>query len=199
MMTTGSDEGDARLSEFAPAPMGSSFEGNAGLIAHAAPSSAVKAPTFQARPLVIFLQLTSEQAVRRRGRRVTRRVRWPLCRRAPGPCRRAFRKAHPTAQQARVPTLTPASYVPQIRRGVPRPACGERAARHLRNPNLGPVRGRFHKLRLAETPPCMLISPTHLVGHLATHCKVIGRRGPRPRSPARADGTVCPLGKEPRR
>jgi pimeloyl-ACP methyl ester carboxylesterase len=37
--------------------------------------------------------------------------------------------------------------------GAPRPACGERATRHLGKPELGPVRGRFHKLRLAEAPP----------------------------------------------
>jgi hypothetical protein len=35
----------------------------------------------------------------------------------------------------------------------PRPACGERATRAEQQPNLGLVRGRFHKLRLAEAPP----------------------------------------------
>jgi hypothetical protein len=37
--------------------------------------------------------------------------------------------------------------------GFPRPACGERATRTERKPELGPVRGRFHKLRLAAAPP----------------------------------------------
>ena len=37
--------------------------------------------------------------------------------------------------------------------GFPRPACGESATRAERKPDLGPVRGRFHKLRLAEAPP----------------------------------------------
>src|SRR5260370_26752969 len=37
--------------------------------------------------------------------------------------------------------------------GVPRPACGERATRYYGKSTLGPVRGRFHKLRLAESPP----------------------------------------------
>src|ERR1700731_2420624 len=32
-------------------------------------------------------------------------------------------------------------------------ACGERATHAERKPNLGSVRGRFHKLRLAERPP----------------------------------------------
>src|ERR1700716_3585736 len=46
--------------------------------------------------------------------------------------------------------------VPALSRdhSVPRPACGERATRHGRKPNFGLVRGRFHKLRLAEAPPC---------------------------------------------
>jgi hypothetical protein len=35
----------------------------------------------------------------------------------------------------------------------PRPARGERAAHTERKPGLGPVRGRLHKLRLAEAPP----------------------------------------------
>src|ERR1700693_1729325 len=35
----------------------------------------------------------------------------------------------------------------------PRPACRERATRAERKPDLGPVRGRFHELRLAERPP----------------------------------------------
>jgi hypothetical protein len=35
----------------------------------------------------------------------------------------------------------------------PRPACGERAKPTERKPELGPVRGRFHKLRLAAAPP----------------------------------------------
>src|SRR6202163_3773746 len=37
--------------------------------------------------------------------------------------------------------------------GFPRPACGERATCAERKPDLGPVRGRFRKLRLAEAPP----------------------------------------------
>jgi hypothetical protein len=37
--------------------------------------------------------------------------------------------------------------------GFPRPACGERATLADRKPDLGAVRGRFHKLRLAERPP----------------------------------------------
>src|SRR5258708_3413227 len=37
--------------------------------------------------------------------------------------------------------------------GFPRPAWGERAARAERKPELGLVRGRLHKLRLAERPP----------------------------------------------
>src|ERR1700730_12176491 len=37
--------------------------------------------------------------------------------------------------------------------GIPRPACGERATRAERTPEFGPVRGRLHKLRLAEAPP----------------------------------------------
>src|SRR5436309_725179 len=37
--------------------------------------------------------------------------------------------------------------------------------------------------------PCMLILPTH--------CKVVGRRGPRPRSPTRADGTAAPWDRAP--
>jgi hypothetical protein len=37
--------------------------------------------------------------------------------------------------------------------GFPRPACGERATRTEGKPELGLVRGRFQKLRLAETPP----------------------------------------------
>src|SRR5579864_1728521 len=36
---------------------------------------------------------------------------------------------------------------------APRPACGERATRAERKAELGLVRGRFHKLRLAEAPP----------------------------------------------
>src|ERR1700680_4618935 len=36
---------------------------------------------------------------------------------------------------------------------VPRPDCGERATRHCQKPDLGSVRGRFDKLRLAGTPP----------------------------------------------
>ena len=39
------------------------------------------------------------------------------------------------------------------RHSFPRPACGERAKSTERKPELGPVRGRFHKLRLAEAPP----------------------------------------------
>src|SRR5580704_16345147 len=38
-------------------------------------------------------------------------------------------------------------------RGAPRPACGERATRQEGSPGFGPVRGRFHMLRLAEAPP----------------------------------------------
>jgi hypothetical protein len=37
--------------------------------------------------------------------------------------------------------------------GAPRPACGERATRQERKPELGSVRGRFHELRLAVGPP----------------------------------------------
>src|SRR5260370_33355651 len=37
--------------------------------------------------------------------------------------------------------------------GSPRPACGERVARTERKPEFGPVRGRFHTLRLAEGAP----------------------------------------------
>jgi hypothetical protein len=43
--------------------------------------------------------------------------------------------------------------VPRRSRSVPRPARGERAARHCGKPELGSVRGRFHKLRLAGRPP----------------------------------------------
>jgi hypothetical protein len=39
------------------------------------------------------------------------------------------------------------------RRGFPRPAYGERAKRAERKQKLGPVRGRFHRLRLAARPP----------------------------------------------
>jgi hypothetical protein len=39
------------------------------------------------------------------------------------------------------------------RYSFPRPACGERAKSTERKPELGPVRGRFDKLRLAEAPP----------------------------------------------
>src|SRR5580704_6775173 len=38
--------------------------------------------------------------------------------------------------------------------------------------------------RSISKPPCMVILPTH--------CKVVGRRGPRPWSPTRVDGTVEP-------
>src|ERR1700722_12925291 len=46
--------------------------------------------------------------------------------------------------------------------GFPRPARGERATRAERKPDLGPVRGRSRKLRLAEAPlhPDLLHSPS---------------------------------------
>jgi hypothetical protein len=50
-----------------------------------------------------------------------------------------------------VPSLTLATIAE--RHSFPRPACGERATHAERKPNLGTVRGRFHKLRLAEAPP----------------------------------------------
>jgi hypothetical protein len=37
--------------------------------------------------------------------------------------------------------------------GIHRPACGETAARHLRKPDLGAVRGRFRESELVETSP----------------------------------------------
>ncbi len=43
--------------------------------------------------------------------------------------------------------------------GIPRPACGERATRHLGKPEFGAVRGRFRRLRLAERPPHPTFSP----------------------------------------
>jgi tripartite-type tricarboxylate transporter receptor subunit TctC len=52
---------------------------------------------------------------------------------------------------ASVVTLTLAAIAEQC--GFPRPACGERATRAERKPKHGPVRGRLHKLRLAEAPP----------------------------------------------
>src|SRR5260370_41220187 len=42
--------------------------------------------------------------------------------------------------------------------GSPRPACGERVTRTERKPEFGPVRGRFHTLRLADDAP----HPLHL-------------------------------------
>src|SRR5260370_34303074 len=50
-----------------------------------------------------------------------------------------------------MPSLTLAAIAEQC--GIPRPACGERATRAEQKPDLGWVRGRFHKLRLAEAPP----------------------------------------------
>ena len=42
---------------------------------------------------------------------------------------------------------------------APRPARGARATRQGGRPELGPVRGRFHMLELAETPPHPTFSP----------------------------------------
>ena len=49
------------------------------------------------------------------------------------------------------PSLTLAAIAERC--GFPRPACGERATRIERKSDVGPVRGRFHKLRLAGAPP----------------------------------------------
>src|SRR5260370_41196798 len=46
--------------------------------------------------------------------------------------------------------------------------------------------------------PALRFARATLYGDLPNHCKVVGRRGPRPRSPSRVDGTVVPpLGKSP--
>jgi len=77
------------------------------------------------------------------------------------------------------------------RRGFPRPACGERATRAERKPDLGPVRGRFHKLRLAETPPHPDLLPArgeketavrrgHVRNKRQSHHTRSGRRTPTP-------------------
>ena len=49
--------------------------------------------------------------------------------------------------------------IARLRRSFPRPACGERATRHRGKPDLGLVRGRFRRLRLAGAPPHPTFSP----------------------------------------
>src|SRR5580693_898066 len=68
-----------------------------------------------------------------------------------GPRARKMIEASIEGSNTRMPSLIFAAIAERC--GSPRPACGERAIRAERKPDLGPVRGRFRKLRLAEAPP----------------------------------------------
>jgi hypothetical protein len=68
-------------------------------------------------------------------------------------------------------------WLPRPDVGAPLPACEERAARHGGKPKLGPVRGRFRGLRLADAPP----HPDLLHSPLQTGVNALMARGEKER------------------